>query len=319
MTATSGTAPRVLAAAALPDRFIEPLTAAGMVVTCEPDADCIAFTQALEVADGLLLGTNVRVDAALIALAPHLRAISTISVGLDHIDLEAAARRGITVTTTPVLSDAVADLTMALLLAVARRVPAAADAARSNWSAAPTGSDLRDKTMFLVGFGRIGQEVARRAAGFKMQVTYFDPRPVEAPPGAAPVATIADGLRSADVVSLHVDLNPTTTHLIDREALATMKRTAILINTSRGGVVDQAALTVALTDKRIDGAGLDVLEHEPPTADEPLLHMDNVVVVPHVGSNTRETRRAMLDTALDNLRRCLLGEPCAYVVQAADS
>ena len=218
----------------------------------------------------------------------------------------------ITVTHTPVLSDAVADLTLALILMTARRLGEAVDiVANGGWDDALLGADLRSKTLLIVGFGRIGREVAQRALGFKMHVCAYDAR-AEVPEvaGVERVATLVDGLARADVVSLHVDLNPTTRHLIDAAAFAVMKPTAFLINTSRGGVVDQAALTSALAEHRIGGAGLDVLEIEPPDAGEPLLAMPNVVVLPHIGSATVETRRAMLDCAVDNLVACLRGEKC---------
>ena len=249
-------------------------------------------------------------DAALLELAPRLRALSTISVGFDHIDLAAASQRGIIVTHTPVLSDAVADLTLGLILMTVRRLGEAVDiVANGGWDDALLGIDLRSKTLLIVGLGRIGREVARRALGFKMHVCGFDTRAdVREIAGVERVATLAEGLARADIVSLHVDLNPTTRHLIDDAALAAMKPTAFLINTSRGGVVDQQALTSALVEHRLGGAGLDVLQNEPPDADEPLLAMPNVVVLPHIGSATVETRRAMLDCAIDNLATCLRGE-----------
>jgi phosphoglycerate dehydrogenase-like enzyme len=148
-----------------------------------------------------------------------------------------------------------------------------------------------------------------------MHVCAFDTRAeVGEIAGVERVATLADGLARADIVSLHVDLNPTTRHLIDEGALAAMKPTAFLINTSRGGVVDQPALTSALVENRLGGAGLDVLASEPPGAGEPLLAMRNVVVLPHIGSATIETRRAMLNCAIDNLVACLRGETCEYAI-----
>jgi phosphoglycerate dehydrogenase-like enzyme len=172
----------------------------------------------------------------------------------------------------------------------------------------------------IIGFGRIGREVAARALASKMIVTAFDLR-ADVPPmaGVERVATLSDGLAQADVVSLHVDLNPSTRHLLDAAAFAMMKPSAIVINTARGGVVDQRALTEALRDRRIAGAGLDVLETEPPEPDDPLLQMPNVVVLPHIGSATVETRRAMLDCAVDNLVACLRGETCEHALPIAPS
>jgi len=274
------------------------------------------FADALDDARGLLIDSHVTADAALLELAPRLRALSTISVGSDHIDLAAASQRGIIVTHTPVLSDAVADLTLALILMTVRRLGEAVDiVAHGGWDDALLGIDLRSKTLLVVGLGRIGREVAHRALGFKMQVCGFDTRPeVRKIAGVERVATLAEGLARADIVSLHVDLNATTRHLIDGAALAAMKPTAFLINTSRGGVVDQQALTSALVEHRLGGAGLDVLQNEPPDADEPLLAMKNVVVLPHIGSATVETRRAMLDCAIDNLATCLRGETCEHTL-----
>lgn len=248
--------------------------------------------------------------------APNLRVISTISVGFDHIPVAAALTRGIAVTHTPVLSDAVADLTLGLMVMVARRLgQAVADMGRGLWSDGLLGTDLKGKTLLLVGFGRIGHEVAARALAFKMNVCAFDAR-AEVPemPGVELVGTLADGLERADFVSLHVDLNPSTQDLVDDAAIALMKPTAIVINTARGGVIDQAALTRALTEGRLAGAGLDVLETEPPAPDEPLLSMENVVVLPHIGSATTETRDAMRDCAIANLAACLRGEQCANVL-----
>ncbi|HEY5076121.1 MAG TPA: D-glycerate dehydrogenase [Acidimicrobiia bacterium] len=274
------------------------------------------LADALHDARGLLIDSHVTADAALLELAPRLRALSTISAGSDHIDLAAARQRGIVVTHTPVLSDAVADLTLALILMTARRLGEAVGiVANGGWDDALLGIDLRAKTLLIVGLGRIGREVARRALGFKMHVCAFDTgaegRDVE---GIERVATLAEGLARADFVSLHVDLNPTTRHLIDHAALAAMKPTAFLINTSRGGVVDQQALTSALAEHRLGGAGLDVLQNEPPDGSEPLLAMRNVVVLPHIGSATVETRRAMLDCAIDNLATCLRGETCEHTL-----
>ena len=270
------------------------------------------LADALHYAQGLLIDSHVTADSSLLELAPDLRALSTISVGTDHIDLVAASQRAITVTHTPVLSDAVADLTLALILMTVRRLGEAVDiVANGGWDDALLGTDLRSKTLLIVGFGRIGREVARRALGFKMHVCAFDARAAsQEMAGVERVATLVDGLARADIVSLHVDLNPTTRHFIDGAALAAMKPTAFLINTSRGGVVDQQALTSALVEDRLAGAGLDVLEREPPGAGDPLLAMPNVVVLPHIGSATVETRRAMLNCAVDNLATCLRGEEC---------
>ena len=247
--------------------------------------------------------------------------MSTVSVGLDHIDLEVASERGIAVTTAPVLADAVAELVLALMIMLARRLPEAARAATSGmWDEARLGNGLAGKVLFLVGFGRIGQEVARRGLACKIRVRYFDRRD-----GLARIEGVereldwATGLREADFVSLHVDLNAATFHLIGSEELGLMKTTAFLVNTARGAVVDQDALRQALAEGRIAGAALDVLEEEPPRPGEPLLSEPKAIVVPHIGSATVETRTAMAELAIDNLLGCLRGEPGPHAVVAPRS
>jgi len=282
----------------------------------EPGAP--AAVAALARADGLLVNSHVTVDKVLLDRAPNVRVISTISAGLDHIDLATTRARGVAVTTAPVLADAVADLTMSLIVMVSRRLGhAIGDLANGRWSNDLLGTDVHGKTLLIVGFGRIGREVARRALAAKMHVCAFDVRAEPfAVDGVERVDSLAQGLARADVVSLHVDLNPSTHHLLDDAAIALMKPNAIVVNASRGGVVDQAALVRALEDGRIGGAGLDVLEIEPPALDDPLLRLPNVVVLPHIGSATVETRRAMLECAIDNLAVCLRGEPCSYLLGA---
>lgn len=278
-------------------------------------ADEEAFRAAVSEADGLLVSSNVMVDAEVITLSPTLRVISTMSVGLDHIDLREAKKRGIVVTIAAVLSDAVADLTMALMTMLARRLTEAIDVIkRGGWNL-PLGSDIAGKTLLIVGFGRIGQTVAARALAAKMDVVYFDERndlpPVE---GARGVRNLSEGLEIADFVSLHCDLNDRTRNLIRAGELRTMKPSAYLINTARGGVVDQVALTEALLAGEISGAALDVLREEPPEPDEPLLSMANVIVVPHIGSATVETREAMAECAVGNLIKALAGEKTPFAI-----
>jgi lactate dehydrogenase-like 2-hydroxyacid dehydrogenase len=308
---------RIVTAVPLASPQLERLDEWDLVVVDFAHARRPELVDALQDAAGLLVNSHVDVDEATLALAPRLRAISTVSVGFDHIDLTVAGRRAITVTTTPVLSDAVADLTLALIVMVERRLrEAIIDMGNGLWSTGLLGSDVRDKQLLLVGFGRIGREVAARALACKMRVCAFDTRgDLEPMAGVERVATLAEGLARADVVSLHVDLNPTTRHLLDDQAFAAMKPNAIVINTSRGGVVDQAALTRALVERCIGGAGLDVLEGEPPDPGDPLLALPNVVVLPHIGSATTETRRAMLDCAVDNLVACMRGDACRHALK----
>jgi len=263
-------------------------------------------------ADGLLSLLSDRVDAELIDASPHLRAISNYAVGYDNIDLKAAAARRIPVGHTPgVLTEATADLAFALLLAAARRLPDGIEEVRAGesltWEPAHNlGTDVYGATLGIIGFGRIGQAVARRAEGFAMEVLHTDSR-------SSP-EEVADLLERSDFVSIHTPLTPETRHLIDAAALARMKPTAILINTSRGGVVDQEALRRALHDGVIGGAALDVTEPEPLPPDDPLLTAPNLIVVPHIGSATTATRQRMADLAVENLIEALAGRPMPHQV-----
>jgi lactate dehydrogenase-like 2-hydroxyacid dehydrogenase len=295
--------PSVVVAMPLAQDYVDQLQEHCEVTLLKLPVDREALESALKGAEGILLTNRVRVDDDLLARAEHLRVISNLGVGLDHIDLDATLRRGIEVTTTPVLTDAVADLVIALVLMLARRLPEALRAVTPDrWRQVPDGYDLAGKMLFIIGFGRIGQEVARRALAFRMRISYFDVRSgLPAIDGAERVADLHSGLEMADFISLHVDLNNGTHHLIGADEITSMKTTAYLINTSRGGVIDQGALTRALAEGLIAGAGLDVLEEEPPRSDEPLLSEPRAIIVPHIGSATEETRRAMAQLAVDNL------------------
>lgn len=273
---------------------------------------------ALPDAEGLLVSNQTPVDAGVLEAAPRLRVLSGFGVGYDLFDVATATTRGVAVCNTPnVLNDAVADLTLALILALSRRLIENATYARDGWPARlpppPLGWDLRGKTLGIVGMGRIGQAVAHRARAFGMRIRWFDVRTDAGDPEER-APSLADLLAQADVVTLHVDLNPSTAGLIGERELALMKPTAVLVNTSRGAVVDQPALVAALRAGRIAGAALDVLETEPPTPDDPILRTPNLILLPHVGSATRETRAAMLELAIDNLLAVLGGrEPPACV------
>jgi glyoxylate reductase len=262
-------------------------------------------------AEGLLSLVTDRVDGEILDAAPRLRAIANMAVGTDNIDLEAAAARGIPVGNTPdVLTDATADLAFALLLALARRiVPGAAKVRDGEWRtwepAGDLGADLAGATLGIIGWGRIGQAVARRAEGFGMEVVHSSRS------SGIPQDEL---LERADFVSLHTPLTPETRHLIDADALARMKPTALLINTSRGGVIDQDALRAALHAGEIAGAALDVTDPEPLPADHPLLDAPNLLVVPHVGSATVQTRAKMAAMAVDNLLAALDGRPMPHAV-----
>jgi phosphoglycerate dehydrogenase-like enzyme len=279
-------------------------------------SDDSAFLAAVSESEGVLVSSGVTVDGEVIASAPHLRVISTMSVGFDHIDVRAAREREITVTITPVLSDAVADLTMMLMTMLARRIPEAMRAVASGgWAGLALGGDIAHKRLLIVGFGRIGRAVATRALAAGMEVTYYDAHN-ELPdfPGVTREPDLLDGLGKADFVSLHVDLNPRTRGFIGAAELEAMKPTAFLVNTARGGVVDQPGLTKALVQGRIAGAALDVLEEEPPGPDEPLLALPNVIVLPHIGSATTETRAAMARCAVENLAAVLRYESTPFAL-----
>ncbi|MHB1838062.1 MAG: 2-hydroxyacid dehydrogenase [Solirubrobacteraceae bacterium] len=262
-------------------------------------------------AEGLLSLLSDRVDAELMDGSPHLRAVANYAVGYDNIDLRAAAERGIPVGNTPdVLTDATADLTFALLLAAARRLPEAMDSVRAGdwltWEpGAHLGFDVHGATLGIVGMGRIGHAVARRAAGFEMSVLHTSRH------GGVPLPELLSG---SDFVSIHCPLSAQTRHLIDADALALMRPTAILINTARGPIVDQAALIAALREGRIAGAALDVTDPEPPAPDDPLLSAPNVLIAPHIGSATRTARERMAQRAVENLIAALDGLPMPYPV-----
>lgn len=308
--------PKAVIALPLAPSLLDQLRELDLTVVSAGRSDEDVFARAVADAEGLMVSSLVTVDRQVIASAPRLRVISTMSVGLDHIDLDAARERQIVVTVTPVLSDAVADLVMALMIMLSRRIPQGMRAvANGGWSGVPLGGDLAGKLLFIVGLGRIGRAVALRALSAKMRVKYVDSRSdVPAMAGVDRTDGLAEGLREADFVSLHVDLNAETRHLIGSAELTLMKRSAFLVNTSRGGVVDQGALVRALAQGDIAGAGLDVLQDEPPHADEPLLKSPNVIIVPHIGSATTETRHAMAQCAVDNLLMGLRRETSPFAV-----
>jgi glyoxylate reductase len=267
--------------------------------------------------DALITMLTERVDAELLAAAgPRLQIVANHAVGFDNIDVETCTSAGVLVTNTPdVLTETTADTAFALVMAAARRVGEGERFLRSRrpWIWGPLmmlGQDLHHKTIGIVGFGRIGQALARRARGFGMRVLYTDavslPAEVEAETGAER-RELDDLLAESDVVSIHTNLTPNTRHLFDAEAFKRMKPTAVLVNTSRGPVVDESALADALESGEIFAAGLDVFEHEPEV--EPrLLEMENVVVIPHLGSATVDTRHAMGMLAVENVFAALDGE-----------
>ena len=268
----------------------------------QPPPDALA--ERVRASDAVLAMLTDRIDADLLGSAPQLRAVANYAVGTDNVDLGAATAAGIPVGNTPdVLTDATADLTFALLLATARHLPAAERAVRAGewltWQpGAFLGRDVGGATLGIVGLGRIGTAVARRAEGFGMEVLHSSRS------GGLPLDEL---LARCDFVSLHAPLTAETRGVIGERELELMKSTAILVNTARGELVDSAALERALHDGAIAGAALDVTDPEPLPADHPLLSAPNLLVVPHIGSGTRSTRERMADMSVDNLLAALDG------------
>ena len=256
--------------------------------------------------------------AVLEAGLPDLKVVAAVAVGINNIDAKTAADLGVVVTNTPdVLTESTADLTWSLILGIMRRVTEGDRLVRrGGWKAWAfdfmLGTELRGKQLGIVGFGRIGRAVAARAAAFGVRVAYFarNPQASKAGPGEMPAEPMPLDrlLATSDIVSLHCPLTPETRHLIDQTALARMKRSAYLINASRGPVVDEAALAWALKNRLIAGAGLDVYENEPTVLPE-LMALENVLLCPHLGSATSETRTAMADLAARNIVAVLTGQP----------
>ncbi len=250
-----------------------------------------------------------RVDAALLAAAPTLKIVANVAVGFDNLDVKAATAAGVVMSNTPgVLDDTTADLAFALLMATARRLAEGDRLTRSgSWTGwgimQLLGQDVHHARLGIVGFGRIGRGVARRARGFEMSVCYHDavraPAEVERELGVTYVP-MEQLLRESDFISLHVPLLPQTRHLIDATALRMMKKTAILVNSSRGPVIDEAALVEALSNGVIAGAGLDVYENEPALAPG-LASLPNAVLLPHIGSASVATRNKMAEIAAQNV------------------
>jgi len=300
---------RVLVTRALPGTALERLRALHAVDVWDGDLppDPPVLRERAAQAKGLLTMLTDRVDAALIDAAPRLRVVANYAVGTDNIDLELCARRGIRVGVTPdVLTEATADLTFALILAAARNLVAGHEAVRSGewrtWEPQGwLGHDVHGATLALIGPGRIGEAVGRRAAGFSMDVLRVGRDD-----------DLHAALRRADVISLHCPLTPQTRHLIDAQALRHVKPTAVLVNTARGGVIDQTALKDALEEGRLASAALDVTDPEPLPHDDPLLSAPNLLVLPHVGSATQTARARMADLAVENLLAGLDGRPLPH-------
>lgn len=315
---------RILVFRELPDALLARLRAAHEVTVANPrkPEQHAAFMAALPTAQALI-GSSFAITDALLERAAQLKVISSISVGVDNYPLASLKARGITLCHTPgVLTETTADTIFTLMLATCRRVVELSGLVREGRWTRNIGEDLfgwdvHHKTVAILGFGRIGQAVARRAAlGFSMQVLYTNESPAQVPElqGKARQVPLAQALSGADIVVSTLPLTPQTRHLINDATLAQMRPGAFLINGSRGGIVDTGALLRALDRGHLRGAGLDVFETEPLPLDSPLRTHPRVTPLPHAGSATHETRRAMAEMAVDNLLAQLAGgtPPAAY-------
>jgi glyoxylate reductase len=304
--------PRIAVTRRIPEPGLELLRGAGEVWLSPHDRPLTRqeLLKAVAGADALVTLLHDRIDGEVLdAAGPQLRVVGNVAVGYDNVDVAAATERGVVVTNTPgVLTDATADLAVALMLAVTRRLGEAERLVRSGhrWSwdmFFMLGSGLSGKTLGVVGLGGIGRAVAERALAFGLQIVYAGPRrapaEVESALGGARHLPLEDLLRDSDLVTLHCPLTPETRHLIDADALALMRPSAYLVNTARGPVVDESALVEALRSGALAGAGLDVYEDEP-EVHPGLLELENVVLLPHLGSATVETRSAMAKLAAEN-------------------
>ena len=311
--------PRILVTREVFDETLDYLAQHCELESNQQDVPFAADTLAQRLADkdGLMCCLTDRVDGALLGAAPRLKVVANIAVGYNNIDVPACTARGIMVTNTPgVLDDSTADLAWALMLGTARRLTEVEryirDGEWTGWRLKQwLGIDVHHATLGIVGMGRIGQAIARRAAGFDMTVLYHNRKPVAKDIERrlnARYVSLKELLAQSDFVILQVPYSPETHHLIGAAELQSMKRTAILINSTRGGVVDDAALVEALKSGTVRGAGLDVFENEP-RLNPGFLDLRNVVLAPHIGSSTEATRRAMAMTAAKNLVAALRGEP----------
>lgn len=313
--------PRIAVTRVLPQPALDRLGAAADVWVSPHDRPLSVpeLHDAVAGCDGVLTLLHDRVDDAFLAAAgPRLRCVSNVAVGYDNIDVEACTRRGVQVTNTPgVLTEATADIAMGLILAATRRFGEGERLLRAQEPWAwhmffMLGTSLQGKLLGIVGLGEIGRATARRARAFGMEIVYSGRRrvapEVEAELGGVRRLPLDELLASADVVSIHCPLSDATRHLIDADALARMKPESYLVNTARGAIVDEAALVDALRAGAIRGAGLDVFEAEP-KVHPGLLELDNVVLIPHLGSATIETRTAMAELAARNALAVAAGEP----------
>lgn len=306
--------PRIVITRRFPGTGLERIDAAADAWIWPHDRpiDREVLSERVSEADGLLCMLTDRIDRGLLDRAPNLVVVSNMAVGVDNVDVDACADRGVVVGHTPeVLTDATADLAWTLLMASSRRIPEGAEAVRAGawgpWN--PTwmlGGDVSGSVLGVIGMGRIGRALVRRASGFAMEVLYTSRSPAEVD---ATRVELDELLRRSDHVVLAVPLTDRTKGMIGRRELAIMKPSANLVNIARGPIVDTDALVAALTDGVIRCAALDVTDPEPIPADHPLVGLPNCLIVPHIGSATRRTRIAMADLAVENLLTALRGEP----------
>lgn len=315
--------PRVFITRQIGEAALQPLLAVADVEVWPgqfpPDASILL--EKIPDLDGLLCLLTDPIDRALMIAGTHLKVISQMAVGCDNIDISAATALKIPIGHTPgVLTEATADLTWALLMAASRRIVEAEQFTRSGqWQTwEPNlllGADLTGATLGIVGLGRIGQAVARRAQGFQMRVLYHNRQPCDPTITTQLQAEFTDFdtlLAESDFVTLHTPLSANTYHLFKREQFQQMKPSAILINTARGGIVDPDALYQALITGEIAGAALDVTEPEPIPLDHPLLTLKNLIITPHIGSASYQTRSRMAQMAVENLLAGLTGKQLPY-------
>lgn len=302
----------------LPSNIVKKLEENFNIIMWEQEEKAVPRQELLEKvrdAHGLLCMLTEMIDEEVMDAAPNLKVISNMAVGYNNVDVETASKKGIIVTNTPgVLTETTADLTFALMMATARRLVEASDYLRKGkwetWSPLQlTGMDIHGATLGIVGFGRIGQAVAKRAAGFGMNILYYNRsrKPSAEGETGARFAELNEVLKESDFISILLPYSEKVHHLISAKELALMKKTAILINTARGGIVDESALYIALKNETIWAAGLDVFEKEPMDLSHPLLTLPNVVTLPHIGSASIATRMKMAELAVDNLHNVLVG------------
>lgn len=310
---------RIFITRKIPEHLLEPYTDMFDFSMWENEEEPVpkeVLFQEAEQADGLICMVSEKVDKALIEHGRRLKVIANVAVGYDNIDVEEAAKRGIIVTNTPdVLTETTADLGFALLMVTARRIIEANKfIAENRWREwGPfllAGADIHHKTIGIVGMGRIGEAIARRANGFSMSVLYHNRsrRPEAEKYIGAQYVSFEELLERSDFVVSVVPYSKESHEMFDKQAFAKMKKSAIFINISRGGVVDEQALYDALKNKEIAAAGLDVFAKEPIGSDSPFMALDNCVCLPHIGSASVETREKMITLALENVKGTLCGE-----------